>query len=326
MKRKISICSGRFQRFYGPMRALELAKEAGADAVDFTLCGYYDCRKPDNLYAKGESAVIEHFCELREHAEAIGIEFAQTHGRIHGLCPDSDVNEAHYADGHLDCIATRILGAKHCVMHTVSESRYPNASPEEMRRLNREMFVRLLPSAVENNIKIATETFGNYGKNYEFMNFFADIDEFVAAYEDVVAADPVFRNHFCYCVDTGHTNMATHRGQPSAADYTRRLGSAVEVLHINDNEGLTDMHAIPMPDAHSLTGCVDWWDFMRALDEIGYNGYYNLELGFNNYTHALGMEETIFSIKVMKYILQKHYGEPQSGFIDETSFLPEKYR
>ena len=189
------------------------------------------------------------------------------------------------------------------------------------------MFTRMMPDAIENGIKLATETFGNTGKNYERLGFFGDADEFVAGYEDVLAVDPAFRDHFCICVDSGHSNMAAHReGQPSVPDLVRRLGPAVEVLHINDNEGLTDMHAVPMLDAHPLTGCVDWWDFMRALDEIGYDGYYNLELGFNNYTHALGMEETIFSIKVMKYILQKHYGEKQTGFIDETPFLPEKYR
>lgn len=309
-KRKISICTGYFQRAYGPERALEIAKEIGADAVDFTLTGLYNCLKEDNLYTKGESAVVEHFSAIREYADKIGIEIAQTHGRIHGLRMDEIKDAAYYKGARYDCIATRLLGAKHCVLHTVSTNCLPKGTtPEDMRRLNFEMFTGVIPYAKENGIKIATETFGALGPDYEEMDFFADIEEFVSGYEAVAGVDD-FRDHFCYCMDTGHTNIAAHfEGQPSVADYTRRLGKAVEVLHINDNEGLTDMHAAPLLNAHKRTGSVDWMDFMAALDEIGYNGYYNLELGLNNYGTEMAIEEAAFGIKVMRALLRKHFGE-----------------
>ena len=126
-------------------------------------------------------------------------------------------------------------------------------------------------------------------------------------------------------MDTGHTNMAAHyEGQPSVADYTRRLGSAVEVLHINDNEGLTDMHAAPLLVAHKRTGSVDWNDFMSALDEIGYKGYYNLELGLNNYGRNFTTEEAAFGIKVMKNLLSTYYQEFVGGYIDESAYIVKK--
>ena len=325
MKRKISICTGSFQRLYGDKRALEVAKEVGADAVDFTLTGFYNCLKENNLYTKGDEAVIEYFSELKRHADAIGIEFAQTHGRIHGLRMDKEKDAAYYKGARLDCIVTRILGAKHCVIHTVSTNCLPKGTtPETMRRLNFEMFAGIMPYAKENGIKIATETFGGLGPDYTEMDFFADIDEFINGYESVASVHD-FRNYFCYCVDTGHTNMAAHyEGQPNVADYTRRLGSAVEVLHINDNEGLTDMHAVPLLNAHPRTGSVDWNDFMSALDEIGYKGYYNLELGLNNYGRNFATEEAIFGIKVMKNLLSTYYGEPLGGYIDESPYIVKK--
>jgi len=318
MKKKISICTGRFQKLYGPFRALEIAKMAGADAVDFTLTGFYDCLKPDNLYTQGDEAVIAHFAELKQHADSIGIEFAQTHGRLRAICKDPVKDEAFYKAARLDCIATRILGAKHCVVHTVSSNLVPpDTTPEEMHRLNFEMFTGILPYAKENGIKIATETFGNRGPAYTEMSFFGDADEFVKGYEAVASVED-FRDYFCYCVDTGHSNMAAHQpGQPSVPDLIRRLGPAVEVLHLNDNEGQTDMHAIPFIRSHPLTHAINWEDVFRALDEIGYQGYYNLELGWNTYGFNFSTEEAIFAVKVMKNLLSMYGGEPAEGFIND---------
>lgn len=318
MKKKISICTGRFQKLYGPFRALEIAKEVGADAVDFTLTGFYDCLKPDNLYKESDDTVIAHFEALKRHADSIGIEFAQTHGRIKGLCMDKEKDEAFYKGARLDCIATRILGAKHCVFHTVSTNCLPKGTtPEEMRRLNYEMFTGILPYAKENGIKIATETFGNLGPHYTEMDFFGDAEEFIKGYEAVASVED-FRDYFCYCVDTGHSNMAAHwPGQPTVPDLIRRLGRKVEVLHLNDNEGLTDMHAVPFVRSHPRTGALNWEDIFCALDEIGYEGYYNLEMGWNTYGWNFSTEEAIFGVKVMKNLLSMYGGEPVEGFIED---------
>ena len=321
MKRKISIYLGRFQKYYGPFRALEIAKEIGADGVDFSLDGLYKLTDPNSIYAMGDQAVIDHFSQIKSHADAIGIEIAQTHGRGKGYTLDAEENARIREGGRLDCIATRCLGAKYCVMHTPSTFLLPDASPETMRALHFRMFSDILPYAKENNIKIAVETNGNVGRSYDRIDFFGQIDEFIPAFE-AIASIGDNRDWLCYCVDTGHTNMAAHRpGNPSVPDYTRRLGTAVEVLHINDNEGLTDWHATPFLDTHPLTGCVDWFDFMCALDEIGYKGYYNLELGFNNYGNNFAIEEAAFAIKVMKNLLFLHYGEKQEGYINESDFV-----
>jgi len=322
MKKKISICTGRFQKLYGPFGALDVAKKAGADGVDFTLTGFYDCLKPDNLYNQGDEAVIAHFTALREYADSIGIEFAQTHGRIYGLRMDPVKDAAYYKGARLDCIATRILGARHCVFHTVSTNCLPKGTtPQQMRRLNFEMFTGVLPYAKENGIKIATETFGNLGPAYTELDFFGDAEEFIKGYE-AVASEEDFRKYFCYCVDTGHSNMAAHmEGQPSVPDLIRRLGSAVEVLHLNDNEGKTDMHAIPFVRSHPRTGALNWQEVFRALDDIGYKGYYNLEMGWNTYGFNFSTEEAIFGVKVMKNLLSMYGGEPSEGFIDETPYL-----
>ena len=48
MKHKVSISIGELQEQYGDREALRLAKEMGADAVDFNTCGRkWDYRNPD---------------------------------------------------------------------------------------------------------------------------------------------------------------------------------------------------------------------------------------------------------------------------------------
>ncbi|MBE6591909.1 MAG: hypothetical protein E7646_07690 [Ruminococcaceae bacterium] len=331
MERRISIYLGTFQRRYGVKQALEIAKNSvGVNAVDFTLSHYTRLSSPNSnstrnyLYAQGESAVIEYFSEIKEYADSLGITVAQTHGRGTGLYGDAENDEACLQDARLDCIATRILGAKHCVMHGPPSYLLTASAPEKVRELHFKMFSSIIPHARENKIKIAYETGGNSGAGYKTFGLLAHADEFIKAYERLAAIED-YRNWFCCCVDTGHSNMAAkHEGEPTVADLTRRLGSAVEVLHINDNEGLTDMHAIPLIDADPLTGSVDWWDFMKALDEISYQGYYNLELGFNNYGKNFAIEEAIFAVKVMKNILFKHYKKAPDGFGDDSDYLIKK--
>jgi len=59
---------------------------------------------------------------------------------------------------------------------------------------------------------------------------------------------------------------------------------------------------------------------MKSLDDIGYEGYYNLNLCLNNYGDLEELEAAM-AVKAMKNLLQMHYGEKQDGFIDETPYL-----
>jgi len=330
---KISIYLGTFQRRYGVRRALEIAKNVvGVDCVDFTLDDFYSNRSdkhgssPDYLYDQSEEALIAYFTDLRAYIDELGLTVAQTHGRGTIFFDDPAEDAAVLNDARIDLIATRILGAKHCVMHGPPSTRTQHMSAEQLDEMHYEFFSTLAPIALENGVKIAIETGGNAGANYEIFGRFGHAEHFIAAYERLVA-NPEIRDAFCYCVDTGHSNTAAkHAGEPTVPDLVRRLGTAVEVLHINDNEGKTDMHAVPMVDAHPYTGAVDWRDFFCALDEIGYAGYYNLELGFNNYCRNFAIEEAIFAVKVLKNLLQTHYGLPHEGFIDDTPYLSETFK
>ena len=81
------------------------------------------------------------------------------------------------------------------------------------------------------------------------------------------------------------------------------LGDRIAVLHLNDNDTLTDQHKIPM------TCTIDWKDTFAALRQIGYSGIYSMELGFDSdhFGPDFDEEEAAFAVKVMKNVLRTQF-------------------
>ena len=303
MKKMVGISTFSLQEKYGDRRALEIVKEIGADSADFTLeFGVNDYRNKDSVYSKGDEAVREYYSGLKEYADKLGIIIGQTHGKLPGFRNIKAEDDALVENTRLDCIATAALGAPVCVVHNATSIFLgPDPDPELMHKLSFDMFSRVIPYAKENGIKIATETFGDAVK-FSACDFFGNIEEFVKAYEAVKAVDEL-KDHFTVCVDTGHSNKAMRYNNPKPADVIRRMGGEVTVLHLNDNDTFTDQHKIPK------TGTIDWKDVFDALDEIGYNGIYNMELNLRHFSPDFQIETAEFAVKVMKNILKERYGE-----------------
>ncbi|MBQ8510242.1 MAG: sugar phosphate isomerase/epimerase [Clostridia bacterium] len=303
MERKVSISIGKLQNAYGDLRAIEIAAEIGADAVDFDTCaGRWDYTREDSVYAKSDDEIISYFAAIKKRADELGIEIGQTHGRISGYTDNEEKNAIVVENARRDFLAAKTLGAPVTIIHSVSTCGMgPDTDPALMRKLNFEMFTRMLVHAKTYGVKIASETFGD-APNYGCVDFFGDIREFIMSYNKVCAVGDN-ADYFALCADTGHSNKATRFGNPSPADTIRMLGSNVTALHLNDNDTLTDQHKIPM------TGCIDWNDVFNALDEIGYSGNYNMELNLAHFGKGFLVETAAFAIKVMRNFLKNRYGE-----------------
>ena len=287
-------------------KVIEIAAKTGTDAIDFEL-GYYkkgqnDFRNPNSIYNKSDDEIIEYYTELKKYAENCGVFFSQTHGRGAGFKNIKEEDDALVENIRLDCLATKALGAPVCVVHNATSIFLgPNPDAELMHRLSFDMFSRVLPFAKENNIKIATETFGDAVK-FDSVDFFGDINEFMRAYNDIKQIEE-YKDYFTTCVDTGHSNKAMRYGNPTAGDVIRKIGGDISVLHLNDNDTFVDQHKIPK------TGTIDWNDVMNALVEVGYDGVYNMELNLKNISDDFIFETAEFAVKVMRNMLKNKFGE-----------------
>ncbi len=301
MKRKVSISTGVMQLYYSDKECLDIAKRIGADAVDFGL-DKYSKADPECIYSKSDEEIIAYYTELKKYADEIGIEFAQTHGRLFGFKNIKEDDDLLIEDGRIDFLVTRTLGADICVVHSVTTIVMgPDAERKLMHDLNFDMFTRLLHYAKQYDVIVASETFGD-AVAYDCCDFFGNINEFLISYNKVAAIGDN-EKYFKTCVDTGHSNKAMRFGNPTAGDVIRMLGKSVVALHLNDNDTFTDQHKTPM------TGTIDWDDVFNALDEIGYDGIYNLELELRHFGEDFIVEEAEFSVKVLRHLLNKRYGK-----------------
>ncbi|MBR2489810.1 MAG: sugar phosphate isomerase/epimerase [Clostridia bacterium] len=295
--KKIGISTWQLQEKYGDFKALEIAKSIGADAVDFAMANKrFDYRVEGSLYNKSDEEIIKYFSELKAYADELGIFVCQTHGHDCGFKNKKEEDDALVENIRLNLLATAALGAPVCVIHNATSLHMgANPDPELMHSLSYDLFTRTLPYAKQYNVKLATETFGDAYKN---IDFFGDIDEFMKAYNAIKQIDDL-KDYFTTCVDTGHSNKAAVLfGQPKPADVIRRIGSDIAVLHLNDNDGIYDQHKMPK------SGNIDWKDVLKALDEVGYDGVYNMELKLNHFSEDLLIETAEFSIKVLKEMLK----------------------
>ena len=70
-----------------------------------------------------------------------------------------------------------------------------------------------------------------------------------------------------YCLDTSHANI----GEDAVAALPL-VAQRLMTLHISDNDGQSDRHALP------FEGTVDWGAFMPALRSADYDGVFMLEV------------------------------------------------
>lgn len=317
MKRKVSIQLSLFQFWHGDARAIEIAKQIGADGVDIDL-SRNDYRKPESIYSKSDREIEEYFTGLYEKAQSLGLSISQTHGRLQ-ICSDQpEDTEANIRNARLDCLATRCLHSPIVVMHGVTK-RYNGMepTPENIFWLNETLFCRILEFAKQYQVKVATETIGDGDVEY-----FGQIREFLKTYRHI-ADQGDNKNYFVTCVDTGHTNdVVGYSNNPSVGDAIRLLGSSIGCLHLHDNDGSgRDQHRT------LFSGNIDWADIFDALDEVGYSGWYNLEVGLRHlkdFGRGFEKEYAAYSVKLLRFMLAARYGA-ENCCIQETDRLWADY-
>lgn len=303
---KIGLSTFAFQTQYGDKEAIRLAKKVGADAIDFNV-GSYDYRNKDSIYSKSEEEFVAYFTDLKNYADSIGLEICQTHGRLPGFRSDKDFNDALVENARLDCWATALLGAPVCVIHAVTTMSHMDATPEFMHALNFEQFSRMLPYAKQYNVKIATETFGDVHGGAK-CDFFGNNAEFIKNYKMVKERLPEYADYFTVCMDTGHTNKATKfPNNPQVPQAILDIGSDITVLHLNDNTNENDQHLIPFlgSGCWKISGTIDWNATFDALDEIGYNGVYNMELELKVYGIEVMDDTARLAVSAMRNFISK---------------------
>ncbi len=292
----ISISTGTLQQLYGEKDAIRIAKEAGADDVDFNLWAEnYHINNENSVYSKSDEEFTEYFKDIKNYADSINMKIFTTHGNGTGYKNNKKDDEDLVKNVLKDLLATKLLGAEACVIHTAGNYHLPPETPsEKMFQFNYELFDKTLPLAKKLGIRLLSETFGSSSR-YGCVDFFGNFHNFLKGFMPLYEK---YGDTFGVCVDTGHTNLAEKFNNPQVSDVIRKLGPYIKALHLHDNNGLKDQHKIPG------TGDIDWKDVFNALKDISYKGACNLEIVLTHYGNDFAFEEAVFAIKALKQLLK----------------------
>ena len=271
---------------FGDFRAIELIREAGFDAVDYSFYGYsYESEFLSENYR-------EYAKEVRRKLDEVGLVCNQAHAPfsafLYGM-PFSE-EDKNFRDVVRAIESASILGAKCIVVHSI---KIPDDKKNEVCvvEYNHKYYDALLPYAKKFGIKIAVETlFERDTKRMRFRSRFATPEEFNSF---VGSLDP---EYFTGCIDIGHVSL-TYR---DAEDFITRVDPRlVGALHVQDGDYRDDRHTLP------FIGDFNWENIMKALKSINYSGDFTFELTkyTNKFPDELVPEALKFARKIGRHLI-----------------------
>ena len=80
-------------------------------------------------------------------------------------------------------------------------------------------------------------------------------------------------DHFGINFDTGHFNVFAHKEKADISETFKEIGSRIKYVHAHDNDGSYDQHR-PVGQ-----GNIDWELFLDLLNQYGYEGVLEFEMG-----------------------------------------------
>ena len=261
-KLKTSTANGHFIELFGKDQAILKIKECGFDGVDYGFNAFQ--LDYDFILLESEDKIKEFFAQQKALCDSVGLEVAYTHAPYYFCDPkhyDTDV----FVERFINAVkATAYLGSKYVVVHP---PRYadPENTIEQYYDINNRFYNRLKPYALDYGVTIAIE---NLCAVHPVTRI--GVPSHDCSAEKLSRLIDGLGEGFCACLDTGHAFFC---GQDPAKQI-RLLGERVKVLHLHDNDGSDDLHLAP------TFGFINWEEVLKALKEIGYEGYLNTEINF----------------------------------------------
>ena len=261
---KKSICyspfnEGNFDRFKSSK--FKKIKEAGFDCVDYEIAN-----TKSFLYTASFEEVKEYAKKEKELASKSGIKINQMHGPWRFPPRDfeeSDRNERMEKMKRSIRLAS-LLECKYWIVHPIMPFGIEDkgtGNESKTRELNLAFMKELLATAKECGVIICLENmpFKDFSLSTpdEILGFVREIDD----------------ENFKICLDTGHVVCIN---EETPADAVRKLGDEICALHVHDTKAFHDYHLMP------YCGEIDWKDFGKALNEIGFDGAFSWEINLGS--------------------------------------------
>ena len=239
---------------YGDFKGVEMAKEAGFDAIDYS---YYYERECEEILGEGYREYAE---KLRAHLDKVGISCNQAHAPF-TVKYEMEKEEADrkylYMARALE--SASILGAKNIIVHSINV-------PEgvDFEEYNVEYYKRYIPYCEKFGIHIAVENLFARDKKRNYL-----IGKLGTPEELNRVIEKINSPWIVACVDIGHAALTGYEPE----DFIKAMNPKyLKALHVQDNDYIADRHIIP------YTGNLNWEAIMTSLKNAGYEGELTFEI------------------------------------------------
>ena len=275
---KVSVQTGDWydELFDGDKRvdeAFQFIKSCGFDTLDYNLDHTLTppeivSRTLNTFYDADIEEILERYRPVKEAMERRGISLGQAHAPfpLHVEGAD-DINDYLIRMVEKECAICQYLGCPALVVHP-----YSCADKEKEKEINLAMYRKMIPAGKKYGITLCLENMFRSEGSHPVVGACADAQE-ACWYIDTLNEE-AGEDIFGYCFDVGHANLSSR----NIRHELRTLGHRLTILHIHDNDGLSDLHQIPYTQhpRQTKTG-TDWEGFIEGLRDINYRGTLNFE-------------------------------------------------
>ncbi len=252
----LSIDTSTLRNIFDDETALKMIKEAGFDAVDYSM--FYATDERDML----DDNYVEKAYKIKELLNKYGLVCNQSHAPFSfGLSNKMDLSDYEYLRIVRSIEFASIINAKNIVVHAIKNN-IPKDFDFEDYQLK--FYNSLVPFCEKFNINISVENLAGrlIGTGERFPVFIDPIvhNEFVKKLNN---------EHFNICLDLGHSAYMGYNPEDVIMGLDSNL---LKIVHIHDNDFKSDSHLLP------YQGNINWDAVTTAFAKSGYNGDISFEL------------------------------------------------
>ena len=283
---RLSVENSEIREKFGDFKAIEMIKEAGFDALDYSFCS-----------AEETVCLIDDYKEyaqkLRDHMDIVGIVCNQAHAPFR-LSRFDALNEAepHYLEIARSIESAAILGSECIVVHPIYIPVVEIHNGMTYEEYNKLFYKSLEPYCKKFGIKIAVENMFYFDEKRKCRRgMLHTMDEIRDMIESINSP------YFIGCLDIGH--IAITSSQEPEKFIEKMDSSIIRALHVHGNDYTFDNHQLP------YIFDTNWENVMQALKKAKYEGDLTYEICtfLKRFPSELSLEALKFAAVVGRHLI-----------------------
>lgn len=293
-----------------PAEGFAMLRRAGFSCADFSLNGYllntdlYQ-QNLNKFFDRSVEELQNFFVPHKEGARAAGITIHQMHMPYPIYVPSGRKELNEYLWNEVAPKSLQIcsfLECKYIVIHGFKLARYLGSEDLEWERT--ESFIHsIAPMAKELGITICIENLYDGVGGHLIEGPCCDAGK---AAERIDRLNEKYHAQVLgFCFDTGHANLVGI----DMESFLTTLGHRLKVLHIHDNDGISDLHQIPFTFARSRENksSTDWEGFIQGLRNIHFDRVLSFETApvLTAFPKDLKQDTLSFLARIGKYFAEE---------------------